>query len=77
MAWIPSKDAGANTQYDGQRCNTSTWFQIGTINQQHANGWTLVGIVSLDPGPMCAIREHNFGPGTWDLAEDALQISQQ
>jgi hypothetical protein len=75
-AWIPSEDAGANTEYDAQYCGVSGWTEIGTINQETASGWTSVsGKVPLnDSVPLCAIREHNIGSGTWYLAEDALEI---
>lgn len=76
QAWIPSEDAGADTEYDAQYCGVSGWTRIGTINQQQNHGWTPVsgGVALNDSVPLCAIREHNIGPGTWDLAEDALRI---
>ena len=76
QAWIPSEDAGADAEYAAQYCGVSGWTAIGTINENQHHGWTSVsGKVPLnDSVPLCAIRVTNTGPGTWDLAEDALQI---
>jgi hypothetical protein len=71
--WIPSVGAGAVAEYDYQTCGSSTWHRIGTLNQEADSGWYSPGSVPLSTTvPVCAIREHNVGSGTWDMAEDAL-----
>jgi hypothetical protein len=76
QAWIPAEDAGADTEFEAQYCGVSGWTDFGTINQETSTGWTATsGKVPLnDSVPLCAIREVNIGSGTWDLAEDALEI---
>ena len=70
-AFIPA-NTGAVAQYDYQVCGSSSWTSIGTINQFNASGWWTTGQPIPAGTWICKVREHNTGPGSWNLGEDAL-----
>lgn len=73
--WVPSYGAGAEVEYDYQFCGSSTWHLIGDLNQEADSGWYTPGTVPVSPTvPVCSIREHNVGSGTWDMAEDEISF---
>lgn len=78
-AYIPSADAGAEADYFYRLCGNTTWWLLGSLDQENDTGWYTPGTIFLDTGSgqaLCGIKEQSAGTsGTWYMAEDALGLS--
>jgi hypothetical protein len=76
-AYIPSADAGAKVNYFYQLCGDTSWWLLGSLDQESDTGWYTPATIWLATGQeLCGIREQSADTsGTWYMAEDALGLS--
>lgn len=78
-AYIPSADAGAEVNYYYRLCGNTSWWLLGSLNQENDTGWYSLGTIFLNTGTgqdLCGIKEQSADTsGTWYMAEDALGLS--